>query len=331
MVGASGAQWAIELGAERSIEQVEQVLDWTRAFSVGPHRNQKRLVVPDPTRIRSCTPGGDVLVALARGSAGKKKKHRRIARSLGLRRFGDQAVLRRDDRSRLGMAFRIGHLVAITFMDRPLPRDFMADQASGTDLAKVLYPPPGDTRFARWWKQLAAEDWVGLVRAVDLIPDTGVDGGYFEFKNEEYFQIEVSDEGASVQWSSQAAADVFVGRLVDLVGAPPHLNASYLVYTDGEIEDDVDTAEAVEAARHRADDLRLFTLCYEDNAVSWRRAAIKVRDGHIPHVQLAMSAEELDYDVLIELIDATATSEVRNNLDVFRRRLMQFVKRVEHS
>lgn len=275
---------------------------------------QMRLTTPLPGRIRRASPHADVLVALSSGLAGKREEHKVVAHHLGLHRWGDQALLRGRDRDRMGLAYEIKHLVTITHLDYEVSTlDILP--TSSQESAGLRRIPGTDYRL-RGPDTAGRHDsteWVGVVRHLELIPESGLEGGFYEYENDEYIQIEVADDGGSVVWSSDLPARDLAERLASLLGAPDPRCYGLTVDESGKSFEDESLA-VLKRAQQPAYRLRSFLVGYPDAVVSWRRAQVKMSGGTVPHVEVAMSCARFNISQLLQLIDETGTPAVKANL-----------------
>lgn len=230
----------------------------------------------------------------------------------------------RNDLVHMGMALEIRHLVTITFLSRTLGVEEVAVAPVGL-VAGPLTGTKYGTRLERLIPSVEPNRlWVGSMRTIDLTPGLGVTGGYFEFENEEYIQVEATKTGATVMWSSELDASGFVGSATSKFGVATPECHGYLVTADG---DDVSAAteEILELAKEASEPVAV-ALGFVDSVISWREPTVKLRKGNVPHVELALSFENIPLDEVVAVMGSTASPAVRANLDANRGRLAAELK-----
>ncbi|MBF4163661.1 hypothetical protein [Nocardioides acrostichi] len=298
-------------------------------LAIGPGRDQLRFTTPLPDRLGVHSSFGDVLLTLTRGLSGKQEDHIHTARSFGLSRIGDQALIRGTHPASISAAYSISHLLAITYL--PVEYSFSPTRARpahgrkvpGTDWylpreqAGVVRPATkGEQRAAIAGDSLppgARTVGGGLVNSQKLRPEFGMDGGYYEFANEEYFHIEVDDDGAVVLWSSDLTADAAVSIVEKFLGHPTVDCHGFLVSTSGVGVDEA-SPRVIDQVKKDPGKFRMLSIGFDDCIVTWRRAQKKMATHKVPHIELSYSARDVNTKILLELMRGTGSENVRSAL-----------------
>lgn len=159
------------------------------------------------------------------------------------------------------------------------------------------------------------------VRIIDTPVDpVGINLFYAEFTNEEYVQVEVTESGQSVMWSTSLDLDATIRAKFQIFGEALDDKKlwSMLVRNavDGPEELVANPAEIDRIATTGNDDVTNYSAGYADKVLFWRAPQVKLRNGTIKHCEIAYSSEAIDREKLCAFMGATATPQVIKALEL---------------
>ena len=255
-----------------------------------PGQQQPRLVKPMPGRLRRGS--GNVLVVLSRGLAGKSDSSFRIARSLGLVKWGDQVLGWASDKAWLGQVHAIAHLVTVTYLGEILV-------CSGRDKTSYARSPTS--------QELLMSKWSGAYQNHET-------SGYFQrLMNDEYLHAERQSSGRrSVMWSTEQPLDTFLKLISRMLPKPRKGEEAH--WLTAEDEQEAPTAELLANGPNREVNVHLLNAQFPGMTVIWRRPFLKLVDSRRPHAEAAFLYDpdhRIDQSQVRAALSATGSPVVR--------------------
>jgi ribosomal protein L30/L7E len=270
---------------------LSSVAERLQSIAHTPGQRQPRLVRPTPGRLRRGT--GDVLVVLSRGLAGKSVAFVRTAHSLGLVKWGDQALGWASDKAWLGQINAIAHLVTVTYLGEIL---VCSDHGKSPNAR----PPTPE--------ELLVSKWSGAYQ------NRGTSGYFQRLMNDEYLHAERQSNGRrSVMWSTEQPLDAFLKMISRMLPEPRQgEEARWLTAED---EQDAPTAKILVNGPGRDANVHLLNAQFPGTTVIWRRPFRKLVDSSRPHAEAAFlyaRDHPIDQSQVRAALSATGSPVVRH-------------------
>ena len=272
-----------------------------RSVAESPGQLQPRLVEPMPGKVRRGR-RGDVLVALSRGLAGKSADFVKTAHSLGLFRWGDQAIGAASDGAWLGQVRKIAHLVTVTYFDESIvSTSFLQDDERSVQNAAQ----------SRLGEELLVSEWSGPYEV------RGTSGYFQRLLNDEYLHGEHQTNGRrSVMWSTEESLDMFLQAIGKLLPQPRHGEEAKWLTAEDELERP--TADLLAKGPGREDNVHILQARFPGTTVLWRRPFRKLAVSSQPHAEAAFlydSDRSFDQSQVRAALIATGSPVVRQAVE----------------